>query len=230
MTELKWLIMFLCSLLFAIVLFLSLAMNELESERDSATGKLENTEKVLQEQMTKLSSMEEELYDYKSVGGVETDVPSLPSEDIVFPIAEEDFLRYTSPYGQRTSPFLKIKMHHSGIDMATVWKAQVVSVADGTVISHYPAPGTPYPGGGVYRGHNVYGGMVQIDHGNFTTLYAHLSSTDIRQGQKVKAGQLIGRVGSSGISKGMHLHFEMEVEGKLVNPLLFLSELDYWRK
>lgn len=143
-----------------------------------------------------------------------------------FPIAESDFRTFTSPFGYRVSPLLHVEMYHTGLDIAATWRAQVVAVADGMVTEHWPPPGTPYPNGGVYRGHDVYGGMVEIEHPNgLTTLYAHMSWTRVHTGQRVRAGEVIGRIGDTGQSDGQHLHLEvLGPSGERLNPALYVEE------
>ena len=166
---------------------------------------------------------EEKLY---GVGGSGSFPEELYSDEFVFPVAEEDFIRFTSPFGLREDPFFGIRMYHRGVDIATIWRAQVVSVADGVVIEHYPPPGVRQ-GDTLFQGHRIYGGMIKIDHGEFQTLYAHMSETAVRTGQTVSAGEFIGRVGNTGMSRGQHLHLEMFIEDINVNPLLYLSKLDF---
>ena len=81
------------------------------------------------------------------------------------------------------------------------------------------------PPDGYFKGHAIYGGMILIEHADgWRSLYAHLHSTRVHTGQRVRAGQVIGRVGSTGMSRGAHLHVELhDSEGKQVNPLLHLS-------
>lgn len=179
----------------------------------------------LEEELQLLYGQVEDYEDTLGIGGANTFPENLPTENFVFPIAEEDYIRYTSPFGYREDPFTNIQMYHRGVDISTVWRAQVVAVADGVVINHYPPPGTPHPNGSFYRGHPIFGGMIEVEHDGFTTLYAHLSNTSIRTGQSVSAGQFIGRVGNTGYSRGQHLHFEMKINGNNVNPLIYLSEL-----
>lgn len=137
---------------------------------------------------------------------------------LLFPIAAEDYETLTSPFGLRVSPLLRVLAHHDGIDVEAVPKAQVVSAADGWIAELWPPPD------GYYRGHLTYGGMVVIDHGNgFVTLYAHLSAVFVAGWQRVKRGQVIGRVGSTGKSTGEHLHFEVRIRGTLANPLLYMA-------
>lgn len=152
-------------------------------------------------------------------GGAER-APEAPEavEGMVFPVAEGDYLRLTSPFGLRVSPFLGVEAGHQGLDIATVWRAQVVSVADGEVVEHWPPPD------GYFKGHPTYGGVVVVDHGEFSSLYAHLSWTRVHTGQRVRAGEVLGRVGDTGLADGQHLHFELLVGGQAVNPLLYLPE------
>ena len=172
-----------------------------------------------------LESQIEQLEASEQSGGLETEYEVQEVEaEYTFPIAEEDFLRFTSPFGLRISPILDAEMKHQGLDIAAVWRAQVVAVADGVVVEHWPSPGTPYPGGGVYRGHEVYGGMIKVDHGDFRTVYAHLSWTRVHQGMRVQAGEVLGRVGDTGKADGAHLHFELEQDGENVNPLLYIVD------
>lgn len=160
----------------------------------------------------------------KDSGGAETRILQKElefSSNFMFPIHEEDFLYFTSPYGIRVSPFLGIEMKHEGIDIATVWRAQVVAIDDGVIVEHYPPPGVY--GGKRFRGHPVYGGMIRVNHGDYESLYAHLSWSRVFTGMEVKKGEIIGRVGGTGMSQGEHLHFELYHNGKTINPLLYLS-------
>ena len=177
----------------------------------------------------------------EAVGGAELpffhDV-AVDDVEFLFPVAESDFLRFTSPYGTRVSPILNIELVHLGIDIAATWRAEVVSVADGVVVEHWPPPGTPHPSGGVFRGHPIYGGAVLIEHDNgVRTLYAHLHSTRVNSTTQryVRAGEPIGRIGNTGRSIRDHLHFEVIVnvtgetpymveDGDRVNPLLYIPD------
>ena len=102
---------------------------------------------------------------------------------------------------------------HKGLDLVGPPRSPVKAAAAGIVAEHWPAPN------GYYKGHPVYGGLLVIDHldGTFT-LYGHLSTTYVGEGESVEAGEIIGRQGNTGISTGEHLHFEL-----IVNPLLYLS-------
>lgn len=159
--------------------------------------------------------------DEPNEGGAETDPPDRVSQDspFTFPIAASDYLELTSPFGYRVSPILRVERYHQGIDIAATWRAQVVAAADGVVVEHWPAPD------GYYRGHDVYGGLVVLEHANgWRTLYAHLSETRVHTGWTVRAGQVIGRVGNTGRSRGNHLHFEiMDAAGRRLNGLLYVQ-------
>jgi peptidoglycan LD-endopeptidase LytH len=122
----------------------------------------------------------------------------------------------TSPFGPRTDPVYGGMAFHDGIDIAGagVNGKPVVSFSDGVVTTAAVV--------------GSYGNAVIIDHGNGTsTISAHLSSIDVKVGQKVKAGQMIGRVGTTGKSTGPHLHFGLKVQGQWVNPLKYLSNFQY---
>ncbi|MGI6668409.1 MAG: murein hydrolase activator EnvC family protein [Acetivibrionales bacterium] len=114
----------------------------------------------------------------------------------------------TSYYGMRKHPILRKYKMHTGIDIAASKGASIVAANSGTVImSHYDKSGG-------------YGNMVVIDHGDgITTLYAHASKLLVKVGDEVKAGQTIAKVGSTGLSTGNHLHFEVRVNGVTKNPL-----------
>ena len=116
------------------------------------------------------------------------------------------YTRITSPFGWRMHPVLKVKKFHSGVDIGAPSGATIVAAGDGTVIS------AGYSGG--------YGNMTMIDHGNgLVTVYGHQSRISVSVGQKVKKGQTIGAVGSTGMSTGPHLHFECRVNGEARDPL-----------
>ena len=102
---------------------------------------------------------------------------------------------------------------HKGIDLVGPHHAPVKAAAAGVVVEHWPAPN------GYYKGHPFYGGLLVIDHLNGTlTLYAHMSITYVGEGERVEAGQVIGRQGNTGISTGEHLHFEV-----IVDPMIYFT-------
>lgn len=116
--------------------------------------------------------------------------------------------RKTSGFATRRHPIRKTLHFHAGIDLAAPHGTPVRSVADGRV----EFAGT----------RNGYGNVVYIEHGDGrrTTVYAHLSRIDVREGQPVTRGETIGAVGSSGAATGPHLHFEVREGGRPVDPSL----------
>ena len=116
----------------------------------------------------------------------------------------------SSGYGYRIHPILKRKILHSGIDIAAPNGTPVKAPAGGEVIYD-----------GWLRG---YGRVVVLDHGRgYSTLYAHLSSSLVKEGQVVKEGATIAKVGKTGNTTGYHLHFEVRVFGTPSNPIKFLK-------
>lgn len=117
----------------------------------------------------------------------------------------------SSRYGGRNDPFGRGRAHHAGIDIDANTGDPVTAAAEG-VVSY----------SGVRSG---YGNVVEIDHGNgYKTLYAHNSANLVRSGDIVRAGQQIAKVGSTGRSTGSHLHFEVKLEGRQVNPRQYLDK------
>jgi murein DD-endopeptidase MepM/ murein hydrolase activator NlpD len=120
-----------------------------------------------------------------------------------------DDVELMSGFGVRTDPFTGSPAMHTGLDLHGETGDRVRATADGTVT-------TAGWGGG-------YGRVVDIDHGNgLTTRYGHLSTIEVRVGQSVKAGQIIGQVGSTGRSTGPHLHYETRLRKQAVDPQKFL--------
>lgn len=127
----------------------------------------------------------------------------------IIPVKESDIRQISSYFGYRTDPIYKVTKYHSGIDFASFVGAEVYASGDGEVVK-------------VESNHWGYGNMITIDHGyGYKTRYAHLSKFVVRQGQKVKRGQLIGYVGSTGKSTGPHLHYEVMKSDVNVDPIHF---------
>ena len=122
------------------------------------------------------------------------------------------FSRISSPYGWRYHPIAHENRFHTGIDIAGtgIYGSPAVAAADGTVI--------------MAQRYGGYGNAVIIDHGGgIVTLYGHGSSIKVSVGQKVKRGDTVLLVGSTGVSTGPHLHFEVRKNGAHVNPLPYLK-------
>ena len=114
-----------------------------------------------------------------------------------------------SRYGSRLHPIHgDVRMHH-GVDLGAATGSPIRAFAAGTVVFSGPRGG--------------YGNLIEIDHGNgITTRYAHQSANDVRPGQVVAAGDVIGRVGATGTATGPHLHFEIRRDGASIDPAPYL--------
>lgn len=128
------------------------------------------------------------------------------------PVKNEDLTRMASGYGWRTDPFLKTRKFHKGMDFTARRGTPVYATGDG-VVKRADGRATGY------------GNHIRIDHGfGYTTLYGHLrrgKPFNVRRGQKVKRGDLIGWVGSTGRSEAPHLHYEVRKDGRQINPINF---------
>ncbi len=123
---------------------------------------------------------------------------------------DADSYYISSNYGYRTDPFTNQRKYHAGVDLAASRGTPVHSTGKGRVT--YAA----YSRGG-------YGNVVKIDHGyGFVSIYAHLNKINVRKGQTLERGAVIGEVGSTGRSTGAHLHYEIQKEGKPVNPFKYM--------
>jgi murein DD-endopeptidase MepM/ murein hydrolase activator NlpD len=136
--------------------------------------------------------------------GKEKFLASIPA---IQPIKNENLKHMASGYGYRSDPFTKIKKFHAGMDFSTDVGTPIYATGDGKVI----------------RANNRlsgYGNLIEIDHGyGYLTRYAHLSKYNVKQGQTVKRGDIIGYSGSTGRSSGPHLHYEVHYQGNVVNPI-----------
>jgi len=117
--------------------------------------------------------------------------------------------RISSPYGYRRHPIYKVRKLHTGLDIAASSGTPIRCAGDGTVVHSARWGG--------------YGNCIIVDHGGgLATLYGHCSRLAVTNGQRVTNGQVIGYVGSTGMSTGPHLHFEVRKDGRPVNPKPYL--------
>ena len=125
------------------------------------------------------------------------------------PVRNEDLTRMASGYGYRTDPFTKARKKHWGMDFTAPRGTPVYASGNGVVVrADNSASG--------------YGNHIRIDHGfGYESLYAHLYKYNVRNGQKIKRGDLIGFVGSTGRSEAPHLHYEIFKDGDRINPINF---------
>ena len=127
------------------------------------------------------------------------------------PIHKSDLKRMASGFGYRTDPFTKKRRFHQGMDFTAPKGTPVYASGDGIV-------------GRADNRAAGYGKHIRIDHGfGYISLYAHLSQYNVKRRQKVKRGDVIGYVGSTGRSVGPHLHYEIFKDGRRVNPLNYYS-------
>ena len=147
---------------------------------------------------------------WKKLDQLQDDVIAIPSDK---PVKTE--VTFTSGFGVRSDPFQHGAAMHPGIDLAAAYGTPVYATADGTVLR------AGWNSGG-------YGNLVEIDHGRgISTRYGHMSAILVHEGDHVTRGQQIGRIGSTGRSTGNHLHYEVRIDGRPVNPIPFMKSTDY---
>lgn len=145
---------------------------------------------------------------WKKLDTMEQGVIAIPS---VQPVQH---LNFSSNFGVRSDPFRRTAAMHAGVDIPGPVGTPVYATADG-VVSHADRLGG-------------YGNMVEINHGKgIATRYGHLSKILVSDNTRVKRGQLIALMGSTGRSTGPHLHYEVRIDGHAVNPVPFLTTSDY---
>ena len=144
---------------------------------------------------------------WRSLDQLETGAASIPSGR---PIVTA--VNFTSGFGVRSDPFRGSAAMHPGIDLAGPMGTPVYATADGVVDR------SEWNNGG-------YGNLIELTHGQgIQTRYGHLSQRLVQPGQRVHRGQLIGLMGSTGRSTGSHLHYEVRIDGRAVNPIPFLQQ------
>ncbi len=178
------------------------ALQQSQSEVSAKKSEVATNNKALQEQINALNAeanrLIKEIQALQSGGDYEGGVMTWPVQG-----------RITSPFGYRTHPILKTKELHTGLDIAAKSGTPVAAANAGTVIKA--------------GWNNSYGNLLMIDHGGgIVTLYAHNSSLLVKTGDVVAKGQTVSKVGSTGMSTGPHLHFEVRVNGQYKNPMDWL--------
>jgi murein DD-endopeptidase MepM/ murein hydrolase activator NlpD len=166
-----------------------------------------NTTKKL-DQITSQVYVQSKSFDevFKLAKSKEKMIASIPA---VQPVDISDLKRIGSFFGYRTDPFYKVTKMHEGIDFTAPVGTPIYATGDGVVTE------AEYNRGG-------YGNSIKISHGyGYETFYAHMSRIKSRVGQKVKRGEVIGYVGNTGKSTAPHLHYEVRLRGKPVNPIYY---------
>lgn len=180
-------------------------INERSDVLDELQGEIVRTEEAIQqleEDAEKLAEEIKELEQQQQQGGVR------PEGDLLWPVDGHSYI--TSPFGWRSNPFSGGRQWHGGLDIGTGGRTNRIFAAEGGTVIF-----ARYSGG--------YGNYIMIDHGGgMMTLYAHLSSMGVSDGQTVSRGDTIGRAGTTGASTGIHLHFEVWINGERKDPLDFL--------
>ncbi len=170
--------------------------------------------KLLIETAKKLDKLTSEVYVqsksfdevFKMAKNKEKMLASIPA---IQPVKNLDLRRISSYYGFRIDPIYKVKKFHAGVDFSAPKGTPVFATGNGKVIR-------------VRRSKRGYGNNIEIDHGyGYHTFYAHLSKFNVRRGEKVTRGQLIGYVGNTGKSTAPHLHYEIRKNGRTVNPIYY---------
>jgi len=143
---------------------------------------------------------------YKLAQSQEKLLAAIPA---IQPIKNEQLRHMASGFGYRTDPFTKVKKFHSGMDFSAKEGTPAYATGDGVV----------------ERADNLmsgYGNLVIVDHGfGYRTYYAHLSKYNVQKGQKIKRGDVVGFVGSTGRSQAPHLHYEVRINSEPINPVHF---------
>ena len=145
----------------------------------------------------------------------------LASIPAIQPVSNADLTRIASGYGWRIDPIYKTKKMHWGLDFTAETGTNVYATGNGVIKE-------------LERKRWGYGNSIIIDHGfGYVSRYAHLSAFDVEEGDTVVRGQIIGKVGSTGKSTAPHLHYEIEKNGKKIDPIHFfhsdISEDEYER-
>lgn len=112
----------------------------------------------------------------------------------------------TSGLELRVSPITGILSVHTATDMYSEISGYIYAVRDGQIINHWPPPD------GFHKGHPVFGGYIELQTSNGIAEYGHMSETYVKEGEFVKAGDKIGFIGNTGLSRGVHLHFDYHID------------------
>ena len=148
------------------------------------------------------------------VENIEDKDDMLQSIPVIMPITNDNLKRTASGYGMKMHPIYKIVMFHNGMDFTAPIGTEVFATGKGVVTS-------------VVKSQKNLGNYVTIDHGyGYTSTYAHLDKINVKKGQRVNRGDVIGLVGNSGLSVAPHLHYEIKYKDKYVDPAnFFFSDL-----
>ncbi len=167
---------------------------------------IESAEKI--DKISKQLYIQSKSYDdvFKMAKSKEKMIASIPA---IQPIPNKNLRRMASGYGMRMHPIHKIWKKHTGMDFSAERGTEIYATGDGVVVS-------------AKKERRGYGYHIVIDHGyGYKTLYGHMQKFNVRKGQKVKRGEVIGYVGNTGTSVAPHLHYEVIRNGDKINPINF---------
>lgn len=167
---------------------------------------IESAEKI--DKISKQLYIQSKSYDdvFKMAKSKEKMIASIPA---IQPIPNKNLRRMASGYGMRMHPIHKIWKKHTGMDFSAERGTEIYATGDGIVVS-------------AKKERRGYGYHIVIDHGyGYKTLYGHMQKFNVRRGQKVKRGEVIGYVGNTGTSVAPHLHYEVIRNGDKINPINF---------
>ena len=183
-------------------------------------GLEEDKEEMIIDAYSKLDLLKRKMYiqtkSYDEITQLAEDkAKMLASIPAIQPISNKELKRLASGFGMRIHPIYKVKKFHPGVDFAAPKGTPIYATGDGVIKK-------------VQTKFGGYGKQIEIDHGyGFVTKYAHLSKFNVKLGQKIKRGEIIGYVGTSGTSTAPHLHYEVIKNGEKVNPVYyFFNDLD----
>ena len=178
-----------------------------------------NNSKLVIETAKKLDAMRKKVY-VQSKSFDELILLAREKEDMlrsipaIIPISTKDLTRIASGFGLRIHPIYKISKFHAGMDFTAPLGTEIYASGDGTIIS-------------VQSSKRGMGNYIVINHGfGYSSLYAHLESFNVKEGRKVRRGDVIGFVGNTGMSVAPHLHYEIKLNGVNVDPVnYFFNDL-----
>jgi murein DD-endopeptidase MepM/ murein hydrolase activator NlpD len=179
--------------------------NDYEQIVEYTNQKLSEIEANASRELYSLNNLVKTAYEHQEML---THIPAIQ------PIDNKDLKRTASGWGFRIHPIYKIKKFHYGLDFTAPIGTPIYSTGDGTI--QFIIKDTDKASQG-------YGNMIIVNHDyGYRTLYAHMSKFNVKSGQKVKRGEIIGYVGSTGLSTGPHLHYEVIKNEKKVDPIHYL--------
>lgn len=179
--------------------------SDLEREK-LILGMMQELDKIKKQMYIQTKSYDEILEMAKSKEERMAAVPAIQ------PIPNKDLKRLASGFGMRMHPTLKVMRMHEGCDFSAPRGTPIYATGDGEIIR-------------ISSTFGGFGNLVVIDHGyGFVTKYAHMSSFNVKRGDKVKRGDCIGFVGNTGVSTAPHLHYEIHYKGEPINPVHYFYQ------